>query len=159
MNKSEVIFLYYSRLITSDLFKNFLCFNIHPALLPSFKGIDGVHQFVNSGARFLGCTLHLVDEGIDTGQIIAQVSTPVKNQLNENTANKISFLQKVYVSLVGYSLLKDAYLDLAPCYSSVKWKKEVSLSHFANPCLKDQYMLDLFKVLELEENTLIQSPI
>jgi len=53
--------------------------NIHPALLPSFPGLDGQAQAVEYGVRVTGCTVHLVDEGLDTGPIIVQRVVPVKD--------------------------------------------------------------------------------
>lgn len=46
--------------------------NIHPALLPSFPGLDGQAQAVDYGVRVSGCTVHFVDEGLDSGPIIVQ---------------------------------------------------------------------------------------
>jgi phosphoribosylglycinamide formyltransferase-1 len=51
--------------------------NIHPALLPSFKGLDGQRQALEYGVRWSGCTVHFVDEGVDTGPIIIQRVVPV----------------------------------------------------------------------------------
>lgn len=51
--------------------------NIHPALLPSFKGLDGQRQALEYGVRYSGCTVHFVDEGVDTGPIIVQRVVPV----------------------------------------------------------------------------------
>ncbi len=51
--------------------------NVHPALLPSFPGTDGPSQAIEKGARISGCTVHLVDAGIDTGPILAQGAVPV----------------------------------------------------------------------------------
>lgn len=51
--------------------------NIHPALLPSFKGLDAQEQAVNYGVKVSGCTVHFVDEGTDTGPIILQKAVPV----------------------------------------------------------------------------------
>ena len=51
--------------------------NIHPGLLPSFPGLHAQRQALAYGARFAGCTVHFVDEGTDTGPIIAQAVVPV----------------------------------------------------------------------------------
>lgn len=51
--------------------------NIHPALLPAFPGLEAWTQAVNYGAKISGCTVHFVDEGMDTGPIILQKSVPV----------------------------------------------------------------------------------
>ncbi|NQE69660.1 Phosphoribosylglycinamide formyltransferase [Nocardia gamkensis] len=51
--------------------------NTHPALLPAFPGAHGVRDALAYGARVTGCTVHLVDEGVDTGPILAQEAVPV----------------------------------------------------------------------------------
>lgn len=51
--------------------------NIHPALLPSFPGLKAQSQALNYGVRFSGCTVHIVDEGMDTGPILMQAVVPV----------------------------------------------------------------------------------
>jgi phosphoribosylglycinamide formyltransferase-1 len=51
--------------------------NIHPALLPSFPGLHVQRAALEYGARFSGCTVHFVDQGTDTGPIIAQAVVPV----------------------------------------------------------------------------------
>ena len=51
--------------------------NIHPALLPAFPGLHVQQQAIDYGARFSGCTVHLVDDGVDTGPIIMQAVVPI----------------------------------------------------------------------------------
>jgi phosphoribosylglycinamide formyltransferase-1 len=51
--------------------------NIHPALLPSFPGLDVQRKALEHGVRFSGCTVHVVDEGCDTGPIVIQAVVPV----------------------------------------------------------------------------------
>lgn len=51
--------------------------NVHPALLPSFPGVDGQGQAFRAGVKLAGCTVHLVDSGVDTGPILAQAAVPV----------------------------------------------------------------------------------
>ena len=52
--------------------------NIHPALLPAFPGLDAQGQAVRYGARVSGCTVHFVDDGVDTGPVILQSAVAVK---------------------------------------------------------------------------------
>lgn len=54
--------------------------NIHPSLLPAFPGTDGVEQALAYGVKVTGCTVHFVDEGLDSGPIILQEAVPVIQQ-------------------------------------------------------------------------------
>ncbi|MBM4380859.1 MAG: phosphoribosylglycinamide formyltransferase, partial [Deltaproteobacteria bacterium] len=51
--------------------------NVHPALLPAFPGLHAARQALAAGVKLTGCTVHLVDEGVDTGPIVAQAAVPV----------------------------------------------------------------------------------
>ena len=69
-----IIFAHYSRLVTKyfvDKFRNKII-NVHPSLLPNFKGANGYKDAFEAGVEKSGCTLHYVDEGLDTGKIILQ---------------------------------------------------------------------------------------
>jgi phosphoribosylglycinamide formyltransferase-1 len=59
--------------------------NIHPALLPSFPGTHGPKQALDYGVRFSGCSVHFLDEGVDTGPIIVQAVVPVYGDDTEET--------------------------------------------------------------------------
>ncbi len=61
--------------------------NIHPSLLPSFPGLDAQKQALEYGVKFSGCTVHFVDEGMDTGPIILQAAVPV---LDDDTEESLS---------------------------------------------------------------------
>ncbi len=64
--------------------------NIHPALLPAFPGTHGPAQALRYGVRFSGCTVHFLDEGVDTGPIIAQAVVPVhEDDTEESLAARI----------------------------------------------------------------------
>ncbi|HBW47464.1 TPA: phosphoribosylglycinamide formyltransferase [bacterium] len=53
--------------------------NIHPSLLPNFPGTHAIQDAIEAGAKMTGCTVHFVDEGIDTGSIIAQREVVISN--------------------------------------------------------------------------------
>ncbi|MDD5722467.1 MAG: phosphoribosylglycinamide formyltransferase [Syntrophales bacterium] len=74
-----VIMAGFMRILTSPLLKAFplKIMNIHPALLPSFQGLHVQEKALNYGVKFSGCTVHFVDEGVDTGPIIIQAVVPV----------------------------------------------------------------------------------
>lgn len=59
--------------------------NIHPALLPAFTGLHAQRQAVECGVKVAGCTVHLVDEGMDTGPIVVQRCVPVLPDDDEST--------------------------------------------------------------------------
>ena len=65
--------------------------NIHPSLLPKYKGIDAIKQAFEAGDNEFGCTVHYVNENIDNGKIIAQRKIEIKKDDNlENIRRKIS---------------------------------------------------------------------
>ena len=86
----------------SILSKNFLkdwhrkVINIHPSLLPSFKGKNAVKQALEQRVKTAGCSVHFVDEGIDTGEIISQEKVPVSSNDDEETLGK-KILKKEHV--------------------------------------------------------------
>ncbi len=60
--------------------------NVHPALLPSFPGHNAPQDALEGGVRISGCTIHIVDAGVDTGPIIAQAAVPV---LEDDSADSL----------------------------------------------------------------------
>ncbi|MGI6587377.1 MAG: phosphoribosylglycinamide formyltransferase [Peptococcia bacterium] len=64
--------------------------NIHPSLLPAFSGLNAQKQALDYGVRYSGCTVHFVDEGVDTGPIILQAVVPVySDDTEESLAQRI----------------------------------------------------------------------
>jgi phosphoribosylglycinamide formyltransferase-1 len=62
--------------------------NTHPALLPSFPGAHGVRDALAYGVKVTGCTVHVVDTGVDTGPIVAQAAVPVLDGDDEGTLHE-----------------------------------------------------------------------
>lgn len=82
-----VVLAGYMRLVGKVLLEayKFRVLNIHPALLPSFVGLHAQKQAVDYGVKFSGCTVHFVDEGMDSGPIIMQATVPVLAADTEDT--------------------------------------------------------------------------
>ncbi len=70
----------YTRLLSPDFvgrYRNRML-NIHPSLLPAFPGLEVQQQAIDHGVKLSGCTVHLVDEGLDSGPIVLQCAVPVR---------------------------------------------------------------------------------
>jgi len=79
------------------------CVNTHPALLPSFPGPHGVRDALAHGVKVTGCTVFIVDEGVDAGPIVAQACVPVADDDDEATLHeRIKVTERaLLVSTVG----------------------------------------------------------
>ena len=80
----------FMRIISPEFVKKYKnkIINIHPALLPSFPGLDAQKQAVDYGSKYSGCTVHFVDSGVDTGPIILQKIVKVSDKDTEKTLAK-----------------------------------------------------------------------
>ncbi|MEO8091755.1 MAG: phosphoribosylglycinamide formyltransferase [bacterium] len=74
-----VVLAGYMELLSAEFVRRFAnrIVNVHPALLPSFPGLDPIGQALDSGVRITGVTVHFVDEGVDSGPVIVQRPIPV----------------------------------------------------------------------------------
>lgn len=80
----------YLKIITQPLLSAFpqRILNIHPSLLPAFPGLKAQKQALDYGVKYTGCTIHLVDSGVDTGRILAQAVVPVQKNDTEETLSR-----------------------------------------------------------------------
>lgn len=138
------VLLFYTRIVARPLIDSIDVYNVHPSLLPSFKGINAVSMALDAGVRVLGATLHHVDEGLDTGPIIAQIATGLPSVNERDRANKISYLQKVYLTLVWYELIAKGRL---PGEHSAN-----SLDLSAAPTISSKELRAEFELLQNSEN-------
>ncbi|MED4206253.1 phosphoribosylglycinamide formyltransferase [Neobacillus mesonae] len=103
-NVEWVVLAGYMRLIGPTLLKQYegRIINIHPSLLPDFPGKDAIGQAIASRAQWSGVTIHYVDEGMDTGPIIAQERTRLEeNETRESLQRKIQAIEhKLYPSIL-----------------------------------------------------------
>ena len=105
MPKNSLICLAgFMRILSPEFIKKFKnrILNIHPSILPAFPGLDAQRQAIESGVSHSGCTVHFVDEGVDTGLIIVQETVKIKNDDTEETLSKriLTKEHKAYVKAV-----------------------------------------------------------
>lgn len=103
-----VVLVGYMRIIPPELLAEFRMINLHPSLLPRFPGRDAVAQAIRAGAETSGCSVHWVDQGIDTGEVIAQCKVTVQADDDEHTLR-----EKIHADepLLMWSVIK----SLAKC--------------------------------------------
>lgn len=97
----DLVLLAYLRIVTRDLFAVYKTLNIHPSLLPAFRGFGALKAAKESNAEFFGATLHEANDNIDAGPVVAQVSAPLQKDDTLERMQKISFIQKVYLGLIA----------------------------------------------------------
>lgn len=84
--------------------------NTHPALLPSFPGAHGVADALAHGVKVSGCTVHLVDAGVDTGPVIAQAAVPVLDDDDEDSLRtRIQEMERALVVDVMARIARHGY--------------------------------------------------
>ena len=94
----------FMRILSPEFIKKFKnqILNIHPSILPAFPGLDAQRQAIEAGVSHSGCTVHFVDEGVDTGPIIVQETVKIKDGDTEETLSKRILVKehKAYVKAV-----------------------------------------------------------
>ena len=80
-----VVLAGFMRILAPDVVRRFRIVNTHPALLPSFPGAHAVRHALAAGVERTGVTVHWVDEGVDTGPVIAQLEVPVLAEDDEES--------------------------------------------------------------------------
>jgi phosphoribosylglycinamide formyltransferase-1 len=100
-----VVLAGFMRILKGDFLRAFAqkVINIHPALLPSFPGLEAWKQALDYGVKVTGVTVHYVDQGIDTGAILAQETVPVMGGDTPETLHaRIQAVERIlYPSVIG----------------------------------------------------------
>ena len=95
----------YMKILSKEFLKKWKydILNIHPSLLPAFKGIDAPKQALDLGVKFSGCTVHYVNEDVDCGKIIDQRSVKVdkKESLTSLKKKILKEEHKLYINVIG----------------------------------------------------------
>jgi phosphoribosylglycinamide formyltransferase 1 len=125
----------FMRIITPKLIKAYpnRILNIHPALLPSFPGLHVQKAALEHGVKFSGCTVHFVDEGMDTGPIIIQAVVPVLDNDTEDSLSQRILLQEHNIYSRAIQIYAEGRLRLDGKRVLVSGGKVESIDFLINP--------------------------
>jgi len=137
-HECEQVLLFYTRIVAAPLIDHLRVWNIHPALLPAFRGLNGVQEAYAAKVPILGCTLHTVDAGIDTGPIFSQVACPVDRTQTIRDWMRVSFVQKVALTLIWYEYLASGKVSDG-CALTLKVGPMISSHQISNGPLRLAY--------------------
>jgi phosphoribosylglycinamide formyltransferase-1 len=95
-NRIHYVISFYTKLFVGELLRkySYRIINLHPSLLPSFRGLDGFGDTLRYGARYIGTTIHFIDERIDKGKIILQSVYPLDPDQPRTALRHRLFLQQ-----------------------------------------------------------------
>ena len=147
----DCVLLFYTRLLAGPLLGGLPVYNIHPSLLPCFRGLNSLRQALNAKTRIIGATLHVVSDELDAGPIVAQISSGLPSIDAIVTAEKISYLQKVYLTLLLYELTTDFGMAIDKATNDLIFKAPPPHSTNASPCLTDFALARSFDSLQKRE--------
>ena len=145
---AEAIFLFFLRLVTEELYREVPVFNVHPSLLPAFPGFNPVERMAEARCRYLGVTLHLVDETVDGGPVVLQGVYPVRPGLALEFYHRISWLQKTYAVLAFLEQLAAGNVAADPAEGTVSLHEEPAATPLFNPALADPAWEEAFRAFE-----------
>jgi phosphoribosylglycinamide formyltransferase 1 len=86
--------------------------NVHPSLLPSFKGLHAQKQALLAGVNITGCTVHFVDTGVDSGPIILQYPVPVYNNDDESSLSERILIREHEIYIRAIQLFTQKHLSI-----------------------------------------------
>ena len=136
-NVELVVLAGFMRILTSAFLRAFpqRIINIHPALLPAFPGTHVQKQALEYGVKFSGCTVHFIDEGVDTGPIIIQSVIPVLDNDTEETlaARILKEEHRIYPQAIQF--YADGKIEFDGRKVKIKSANEPSFSALHNPPL------------------------
>ena len=130
-----VVLAGFMRVLTSIFVREFpmRIMNIHPALLPAFPGLKVQKKAIEHGVRFSGCTVHFVDEGVDTGPIIIQSVVPVYCDDTEEELSARILKQEHRIYPEAIQLFAEGRLEVRGRRVFIKGERKIDDISITNP--------------------------
>ncbi len=128
----QMVLLFFVRLVTHEIYENYITLNLHPSLLPAYRGLHALENAFKENARFVGATLHRVNESVDGGVVLIQ--TLKARQADDTRARwqKISFLQKSLLAMIFFDYLSHDKLDTTLHFIDEKIANDISPTFYSD---------------------------
>ncbi|WP_439922646.1 formyltransferase family protein [Nitrobacter sp. JJSN] len=140
----DVTLLFFTRLITSELFSSILCFNIHPSLLPAYSGFHALDRARARNAGFVGATLHVTNANPDDGLIVAQVASPIDASATADSWSRVSYVQKTYLAFCLLEWMHSGAVSVSPGSEAVNWIASRRTTPSCSPALRAEASIAAF---------------
>jgi phosphoribosylglycinamide formyltransferase-1 len=113
-HRADYVIAFFTKLFVGDLVTDYgdRIVNLHPSLLPSFKGMHGFDDAVRYGTRYVGSTIHFIDENMDEGRIILQTVLPVDTNVPISVIRHRVFEQQCRSLLQVVKWLEDGRIEV-----------------------------------------------
>ena len=141
-NNIKIVVLFFLRLVTEEIFKNYYTINLHPSLLPLYKGFNAIQRAYDDKSKYIGATLHKVDKNADEGKVLLQYSNLMEDN-NLEKLHKISYMQKILLLFIFFDNLENKKFNFDANNKIIV--KNNSLSFSTESFLKE------FKKIEIKE--------
>ena len=118
-NEIDYLISFFSRLLFDPLISEIKCLNVHPSLLPKYPGMGAEKKAFANKEKKVGATLHVIDEGVDTGPILLQSSLSINNFPSFELFKKAIYICKTKVTFLFIERVLNGKIDfLFPEYNS-----------------------------------------
>lgn len=145
------VILNFGKIVTSELYSKIFTVNLHPSILPSFKGANSLEDQLKNNVKFSGVTMHMVNGILDSGKIISQCIIPVPYNSKINFLKKVYYLGNCYNVLLIFDLMSRNYISVDLQNDNFEFIKEFKTNQFSNPCLENKDLQNEYDLLYKRE--------
>lgn len=145
------VILNFGKIVTSELYSKIFTVNLHPSILPSFKGANPLEDQLKNNVKFSGVTMHMVNGILDSGKIISQCIIPVPYNSKINFLKKVYYLGNCYNVLLIFDLMSRNYISVDLQNDNFEFIKEFKTNQFSNPCLENKDLQNEYDLLYKRE--------
>jgi len=141
----SMVILFFLRLVTKDIFNKYFTINVHPSILPAYKGLNVIERVIADNHKYMGATIHQVNEQLDGGIILLQTLNVIQ-KYDVISLQKISFMQKVLLFTILFDYMENNSFTVDTGFTNICYKINTS------PFFCTRKFLKAFQFIQDKEN-------